>query len=111
MRQQGAQAAARKLDSLLAGIDADHRLRGTLRFHGASTGRWSGSRFQPQNLKKPQTKNLNAAITAVRSGDLKRVRAIGAPLAIVGDISRNMICAAPGHVLYGADFSAIESRV
>ena len=111
LRQQGAQAAARKLGSLISGIDADHRLRGTLRYHGASTGRWSGSRFQPQNLKKAQTKNLDAAIIAVRSGDLEGVRTIGAPLAIVGDISRNMICAAPSHVLYGADFSAVESRV
>jgi hypothetical protein len=32
-------------------------------------------------------------------------------LAIVGDLSRSMICATPGCVLYGADFSAIESRV
>jgi hypothetical protein len=110
-RQQGAQAAARKLDSLIAGTDADQRMRGTLRYHGASTGRWSGSRFQPQNLKKPKTKDLDAAIDAIRSGDLRRVRGLGAPLAIVGDASRAMICAAPGHVMIGADFSAIESRV
>jgi hypothetical protein len=48
----------------------DSRLRGTLRYHGASTGRWSGARFQPQNLKKAQTKDIDAAIAAVRSGDL-----------------------------------------
>jgi DNA polymerase len=111
LRRQGAQAAARKLDSLIAGLDADQRLRGTLRFHGASTGRWSGSRFQPQNLKKPQTKDLEAAIEAIRAGECERVRVLGAPLAIIGDVSRAMICAAPGHVLYGADFSAVESRV
>lgn len=111
LRREGARAAARKLDSLIAGTDADHRLRGAFRYCGASTGRWSGSRFQPQNLKRPETKNLNAAIDAIRAGDLQRVRELGAPLAIVGDVSRSMIRAAPGHILFGADFSAVESRV
>jgi hypothetical protein len=111
LRQQGAQAASRKLATLIASAGDDHRLRGTLRFHGASTGRWAGSRFQPQNLKKAKVKDIDAAVDAVRAGDLEAVCALGAPLAIVGDLSRSMICAAPNHVLFGADFSAIESRV
>ena len=111
LRQQGAQAASRKLATLIASAGDDHRLRGTLRYHGASTGRWAGSRFQPQNLKKAKVKDLDAAIAAVRAGDLEAVRKLGAPLAVVGDLSRSMLCAAPGHVLYGADFSAVESRV
>jgi DNA polymerase len=109
LRRDGGQAAARKLDALLAGADDDGRLRGAFRFHGAATGRWSGSRFQPQNLKKAQCPD--GAVEAVLSGNLEAVRKIGAPLGVVGDLSRNLIVAAPGHVLVGADFSAIESRV
>ena len=111
LRLQGARASTRKFDALFAGVDRDHRLRGTLRFHASSTGRWSGARFQPQNLKKPETKDLDAAIEAILAGDMKRVRELGAPLTVAGDISRGIVCAAAGHALVGADFSAIESRV
>jgi DNA polymerase family A/CHC2 zinc finger/Toprim domain len=111
LRRAGARASTKKFDTLLASIDADSRLRGTLRFHGSSTGRWSGSRFQPQNLKKPETKDLDTAIAAILAGDMAKVRELGAPLTIAGDISRAVICAAPGHKLIGGDFSAIESRI
>jgi DNA polymerase len=111
LRRDGGRSSARKLDTLLAGLDADDRLRGTFRFYGAGTGRWSGARFQPQNLKNPETDNIDAAVDSILSRDLARVRELGAPLALVGDISRSMKCAAPGMALIGADYSAIESRV
>jgi CHC2 zinc finger/Toprim domain len=110
LRRDGGKASARKLDTLLASIDADDRVRGCFRYHGASTGRWSGQRFQPQNLAK-EFKETPAAIDAILAGDLGRLRQLGAPLAVVGAISRTLITAAPGHVLIGADYSAIESRV
>src|SRR6516164_2842177 len=54
LRQNGAQAAAKKIDALLSRCDRDGRIRGALRYHGASTGRWTGNGLQPQNLKRPQ---------------------------------------------------------
>src|SRR5262249_13156025 len=77
----------------------------------SSTGRWSGRGYQPQNLKKVETVDIDAAVEAILAGDINRIRELGAPLTIAGDISRSIVCAAPGHVLMGADFSAVQTRV
>ena len=110
LRREGGKASAGKLDALLRMADGG-RLRGTMKFYGAATGRWSGSGFQPHNLARAQPSDPDAAIAAVISGDIERARAIGPPLDVVASLSRSLICAAPGHVLIAADFSAIESRV
>ena len=101
LRLGGAQAAVKKIDALFACADSDDRVRGVFRYHGAATGRFSGERFQPQNLKRPTVEDLDAAIAAIATGDIAHVKKLyPRPLAIVGDCIRSMICAAPGHVLY-----------
>lgn len=54
LRLEAAHAAAGKIDALLAWRDTDGRVRGTLKFHGAATGRWTGHGPQPQNFKRDQ---------------------------------------------------------
>ena len=112
LRQSGAQAAAKKITALLARCSDDGRIRGAFQYHRASTGRWGGSGVQPQNLKRPEIEDIEAAITAVMTGSYPHVRNLyPKPLAVIGDLNRSMIRAPPGYKLIGADLSSIESRV
>src|SRR5262249_35061741 len=88
LRQGGAQAAAKKITSLLARCGSNDRIRGAFRYHGASTGRWAGNGLQPQNLKHPAIEDIDAAIAAVSTGNYAHVRKLyPQPLAVIGDLS------------------------
>jgi DNA polymerase len=107
LRLQLAHASAGKVEALLTWRDADDgRVRGTLKFHGAGTGRWAGHGPQPQNFKRDAegTDEKIAAIMNVGEG-------LASPVEAVGEIARAMICAAPGHRLLIGDYGAIESRI
>jgi DNA polymerase len=116
IRLHAAQSAASKIDRMLRSRSSDGRVRDIFRFCGATTGRWSGAGFQPQNLKRPvllrTDEAVAEAIEAVRVGDYavlkERYRDV---LGVIGDLCRSMIIPAPGHRFIVGDFRAIEARV
>jgi DNA polymerase len=110
IRRDSAHAAANKPLALKEACSDDGRVRGTLIFHGAATGRWVGRGPQPQNFRR-DAKDTDAKIAAVLSGDAERIAAFGAPVEVVGDISRGMICATSGCRFLIGDFTGIESVV
>jgi DNA polymerase len=111
LRLDGAHAAVSKFATMRAHTATDHRIRQAYRYHGAMPGRFASLGVQLQNLKKPTVPDIAAAIEDVRTGQLARMQArYKQPLDVVGDITRALIVPAPGHRLFIADLSGIESR-
>lgn len=112
IRAEASKASVKKIDALLRGCSADGRARGMLAYHIASTGRWAGRRFQPQNIKRPVNHDQDTLIQIVRHKSLSTIELLaGEPLEVIGDILRGLIIAADGNAFFAGDFSAIESRV
>lgn len=112
LRQQGSKTSTAKADALLNGMSADGRARGLMQFHAASTGRWGGRRYQPQNLKRPDEEtDVPHAISIIKSRNLDAMLLFyDDPMSVIGDCIRGMIAAAPRRILRAADFSNIEGR-
>jgi DNA polymerase len=112
LRLDGAHAAAAKVQTIRDWRNSDGRVRGAFKYHGASTGRWTSFGVQVQNMKRPSVEDLGAAIDAVATSDFNHLRRrYSQPMSVVGDITRALICARPGHRLIAADFSGVESRI
>jgi DNA polymerase len=105
MRALGRSSTA-KYETMRAWATADGRIRGGLLYHGASTGRWSGSGVQPHNFPRGTVKDMDELWASLKSKT--------PPSNIMEALSnalRGAIVAGPGKTLYVADYAAIEARV
>lgn len=53
LRQEAAKSSTAKINAMLGSSAQDGRVRGTLQYHGATTGRWAGRKIQVQNFPRP----------------------------------------------------------
>ncbi|MBV6341045.1 DNA polymerase, partial [Candidatus Magnetobacterium casense] len=112
IRQQAGLSSTAKYEALIEALCEDSRLRDTLVYHAAQTGRWGGQLVQLQNLPKGTIKDTDTAIGSVKEMDLETLRLMyGDILGLLSSCIRGMFIASPGHDLIVSDYSAVEARV
>ena len=112
IRQEGGGTSIGKFKKALAMSGDDGRVRGNLRYHGASTGRWAGSGLQVQNLPRGNVSDTDALAEMFLNYKPDLISDVagnvfdGAKSAV-----RPLLTASLGHKLVVADYSSIEARV
>lgn len=112
IRQALAKSSTKKYQALVDRAGDDERVRDLALYHGAHTGRESGTGLQIHNLPKGKIKDTDQAIEILKTEDPEFIEAIyGDPMSVYSACVRGMITASPDHSLFVADYSAIEARV
>ncbi len=106
LRQEGSQTSVAKYAKMLE-IQREGRIRNTLVYHGASTGRWaSRGGLNLQNIARPTLEDgeIERAIPRVFDGGL-------GSMSELSSLVRSAISAPAGQTFVDVDFSSIENRV
>lgn len=112
IRQQLGKTSTAKFQAMVNSVCSDGRIRDTLMYHGATTGRWTGKLVQLQNIPRGTIKDPELAIEIIRSRDLEMLEMLyGNVMATIASCIRGMLIAGPGCDFVVADYAAIETRV
>lgn len=103
--------STRKYVAMQMRINEDQRIRDTLMYHGANTGRWSGRGVQFQNLMRGMIKDMEVECDFISKSELWEIELIyDDAMELFGSAVRGAISAPEGRELIVADYSSIEAR-
>lgn len=112
IRQALSKSSVAKFKRMIQMAGPDNRIRGTLLYSGATTGRFTGRGIQPQNYAKATIKDVDNIFETLKTNDYEWFKTIFPDvLSALSSALRGMLRAPEGRVLNAADFSGIEARV
>ena len=112
LRQQVGKTSVKKFKALESAVTPENRLKDTLIYHGASTGRWTGKIVQPHNLPRGSIKDTETCIKAIKWKNLDKFKFLYPNVMdAISSCVRGALVASPGKDLLVVDFASIEARV
>ncbi len=117
IRRELSKTSTKKYQGFITRANDDHRVRDILLYHGASTGRDTGTGIQPHNFPrgiiKVDSARPYAAVENVKECDADTLKLLyGDSLPVLfSSILRNMLIPEDGYELFVADFSKVEVAV
>jgi DNA polymerase len=104
-----------KLDAMLACAGSDDRACGLFQFHSATTGRFSATLIQPQNLPRATVNidpdDIEELVAAVKTANPAMLTQWGEPLDVLMSALRFALVAAEGAQFGVGDFGMIETCI
>ncbi len=114
IRQAFSKTSTAKYEAFDIRSRSDGFVRDLVMYHGASTGRFTGTGVQIQNFPRPHEKDLDtvAEVPLILRGDLNEIQLVHrSPMNLFASMLRSVIQAREGTKFYCGDFSSIEVRV
>lgn len=111
LRLTVAKSSATKYGRMLVCQCPDGRVRGSLQYHGAGTGRWAGRLFQPHNLARPRQNVMDMCETIARADYQLLLMLYDDVLGVLRDAVRHALIPGARNTFIISDLSAIEARV
>ena len=118
LRQALSKTSTKKYQAIQNRAGKDNRVRDILLYHGASTGRDSGTGVQLQNLPRTliNQKDIDYVLELLQEKDdenpIEWIRSLyGDPSVVFSSLIRSMVTASPNQNLFVGDFAKIEVAV
>lgn len=112
IRRSLGKASVSKYVAAIKAASDDDRMRGLFMYHGAGTGRWTASRFQPHNMIRDVLPDAGKFFETCKHGleAVKNAYPDDDTVSLASRAGRAMVVPTEGKSFFVGDFAAIEGR-
>ena len=114
IRRMTSRTSTKKYLAMARALCRDGTIKGTLLYHGAGTGRWTGKILQPQNLPRPTIKeiDISIALELMEEQDHESLAFLfnDDPSGTMVSCIRGTLIPGPDKTFICGDFSNVEGR-